>query len=161
MRTSPANSGSAGFTLVEVMTALFVVSIAASAVVLMAPGPDSRLRDAAERLAARLQAAGEASVLANRTIALVVSSEGYRFDRQEERGWRELPNDSALAFRPWPEGVTARIVAPKPDDAAGMRVAEFDPLGGATPLDLQLEDGATAWSVTIGNDGGIDARRAR
>lgn len=161
MRTSPVNSNSAGFTLVEVMTALFVLSIAASAVVLMAPGPDSRLRDAAERLAGRLQAAGDASVLANRTIALVVSSEGYRFERQEESGWLELPNDPALAFRAWPDGVSARIVAPKTDDAVGMRVVEFDPLGGATPLDLRLEDGATAWSVTIGDDGGIDASRAR
>ncbi len=161
MPTSAPSNRSSGFTLVEVMTALFIVGLAASAVVLAAPGQDQRTREAAERLAGRLKAASDVSVMTNREVGLVVTSEGYGFERQDEGGWRRVEAEPALAFKAWPQGVSPDVApsigeAPKP-----RHLAEFDPLGGATPMKLVLGDAGSQWSVEIDEGGDIHVSRTR
>jgi general secretion pathway protein H len=150
----------AGFTLVEVMTTLMIVGLVASAVVLMAPGAGSRVREAAERLAARLDAASDASVMLNRGVALTVTADGYGFERQDESGWRRIETEPALAFQAWPAGTTARIEKPAPADRAGERITEFDPLGGATAMRIVIEGGGSRWTVAVDDMGAIHVDRS-
>src|SRR5690606_26596161 len=107
MRTFPPTARahrSAGFTLVEVMTTLAVLGLVAGAVMLAAPGADTRVHGGVERLAARLKLASDQSVLLNRDIALVATPEGYHFEKLEEDGWRRIENAGSLGFRAWPGG---------------------------------------------------------
>jgi len=149
----------AGFSLVEVMTALLIASMLAGAVLLLWPGQNMTVRDAAERLAARLEAAADESVLLNRQIALVVTTEGYGFDRREVDGWRRVDADHTLAFQTWPASSGAQIEAPSPTERLGDHVAVLDPLGGATPMRIVIGD-EVRWSVEIDKEGAVHVDRA-
>lgn len=146
----------AGFTLVEVMTALLIASMLAGAVMLLWPGENMTVRSAAERLAARISAASDESVLDNRQIALVMSSEGYGFDRREASGWHRIDGNSPLAFQPWPAATGVRIEKPVDHKQAGNRIAVFDPLGGATPMRMVIGD-TVKWVVEINEQGEVSA----
>lgn len=154
--SNPHASSQAGFTLVEVMTALLIASMLAGAVLLLWPGENMTVRSAAERLAARIAAAGDESVLSNRQIALVVTSEGYGFDRREPTGWRRLDDSSPLAFHTWPAATGVRIEKPVEPSQPGNRIAVLDPLGGATPMRVVI--GSTVkWVVEINEKGAVHA----
>lgn len=162
MRTSERTSetsSDAGFTLIEVMTALLIASMLAGAVLLLWPGQSMIVRDTAERLAARLKAAGDESVLLNRQIGLVVTAEGYGFDRRESDGWRRFETERTLAFQAWPASSYPEIEAPSSEDSLGDHVAIFDPLGGATPMRILIGD-TVKWLVEIDKEGQIHADRA-
>lgn len=154
--SNPHLSTEAGFTLVEVMTALLIASMLAGAVMLLWPGENMTVRSAAEKLAARIAAAGDESVLTNRQIALVVTSEGYGFDRREPAGWRRLDETSPLAFQAWPAATGARVEKPAAGDQPGNRIAILDPLGGATPMRIVIGS-AVKWAVEIDEKGAVRA----
>jgi general secretion pathway protein H len=148
-------SAQAGVTLVEMMVALFVAGMVAGAVLLMAPSPERTQHDAARRLAARMTAAGDESILLNRRIALVVSPEGYGFDRFEQGGWVRISDGGGLSFRAWPRGVALRPVDVKANDLGEQRVAYFDPVTGANPAQIVLEGERANWAVSIDKAGAI------
>lgn len=149
----------AGFSLVEAMTALMIVGLMAGAVLLLAPGADHKTRTAAERLAARVAAASEESIVVNRPLALLVTRDGYGFERLEEHGWSPEAPNSPLGFRAWEDDIEARVevAANGPDDA---RVARFDAMGGATPAAIVLEGGGARWRVSIDGEGDAHVARA-
>lgn len=117
------------------------------------------VRSVAEKLAARLTAAADESVLANRQIALVVTSEGYGFDRREVDGWRRIDGRSTLAFQSWPASTPMEIEKPSAADQADGRIAIVDPLGGATPMRIVLGD-TVKWVVEIDSEGAVHANPA-
>lgn len=158
-RPSSLSTSEAGFTLVEVMTALLIASMLAGAVLLLWPGENMTVRSAAERLAARISAAADESVLSNRQIALVVTSDGYGFDRRDLDGWRRLDGVSPLAFLSWPDSTGAEIQKPAEGERPGNRIAFLDPLGGATPMRLMLGD-SVKWVVEIDERGAVHASPA-
>jgi type II secretion system protein H len=149
---SDRRSSDAGVSLVEAMATLFIIGLMVSAVVLMAPPQDRETRALAERLAAHLTRASEESIIANRPVALVVTSEGYGFARLEENGWRPIETGSPLTFRAWPEGVAYSIEAHEAEHDTD-RVVRFDPLGGATPARIVLARGGVRWSVAVDGQG--------
>jgi general secretion pathway protein H len=147
----------AGVSLVETLSALAIIALVASVVLLAAPGPDRTTRDAAERLAARLAAASEESIVRNRPVALVVTNEGYGFARLEENGWVQIEAASPLTFRAWPEGVTYRVDSASTDSVqreAG-RVVRFDAMGGATPTRIVLSGAGARFRVEIDGQGAV------
>ncbi|MEZ5995735.1 MAG: GspH/FimT family pseudopilin [Hyphomonadaceae bacterium] len=149
----------AGVTLVEALMALMVVGMMAGAVILLAPGPDWKTRQEAQRMAARAVMASEESIVVNRTTALVVTSDGYGFERLEENGWAPADARSPLGFRAWPEGLDVRVeqsASGEGDD----RVARFDALGGATPARIVLAGAGARWRVAIDGQGGVNVERA-
>ena len=152
-------SSDAGVTLVEVMTALLIIALMAGAVLLLAPGPDRKTRIEAERLAARAVMASEESIIVNRTTALVVTVEGYGFERLEENGWAPARVGSPLGFRPWPSFLDARVEE-SGGDAGDPRVVRFDPQGGSTPASVVLSGAGARWRVEIDGQGGVNVERA-
>lgn len=162
MQMSPtfdSRSGSAGFTLVEVMATLAIVALVASSVLLMSPGADSRLRSALEGMAARIDLAGDQSILMNRQLAFVATNEGYHFERLDEDGWRRLETVPSLGFQPWPGSAAPEIEGEQGEDTeqASHRLARFDPLGGATPMRLRFGE---SWRVEVDQEGAVRVERA-
>ncbi len=165
MRISPPPSSvrrDAGFTLVEMMVTLAVIGLLASAVMLAAPGADTRLHADIDRLAARLKLASDQSVLLNREIALVAAPEGYHFERLEEDGWIRMDAQAPLGFEPWPGKVPPLVEIPTTADQEmdGLRLAEFDPLGGASAMRLVFGETGLAWRVAIDEAGEVRVDRA-
>lgn len=148
----------AGVTLVEVMTALLIISLMAGAVLLMAPGPDRKTRQEAERLGARAAMASEESIIVNRTLALVVTNEGYGFERLEETGWTPARVGTPLGFRSWPTALDARIEGTSAE-RGDARIARFDPQGGATPASVVLSGSGARWRVSIDGQGAVDVEQ--
>jgi general secretion pathway protein H len=149
----------AGVTLVEAMTALMIVGLMAGAVVMAAPGPDRKVRQEVERFAARAVLASEESIIANRTIALVVTHEGYGFERLEDNGWFPAEHRSPLGFRAWPNGLEARVEesTTAPSDP---RVVRFDAVGNATPASIVMSGAGARWRVVVQGTGQVDVARA-
>jgi len=146
----------AGVSLVEAMVALLVISLTVGIVLLVMPGGDRAARNTADRLAAQMVLASEESVIANRSMSLVVTAEGYGFERLEDDGWFPAPPQSPLGFRAWPVGLEAQIEGENDDD----RATRFDPLGGASAASIRLEHAGVAWRVAINEAGEVEVEQA-
>lgn len=151
--------GDAGVSLVEAMVALMIVGLMAGAVVLLAPGPDAAIRREADQLAARIVLAGEESIVLNRTMSLVVTMDGYGFERLENAGWVAAEPNSPLGFRVWPQNVDVTVVETLAE-RGDARIARFDALGEATPVRLVIEGTSVRWGVAINEEGEVDVARA-
>lgn len=149
----------AGFSLVEAMTAMMIVGLMAGAVLLLAPGADNKTRTEAERMAARIAAASEESILVNRPMSLVATHEGYGFERLEPAGWASAAPNSPLGFRVWPDDLQIRVEQSSAD-ADDPRIVRFDTLGGATPAAIVLDGGGARWRVIVDGQGGAHVARA-
>ncbi len=121
----------AGFTLVELLLVLTIISLAAAAVVLAAPDPRPSLQREAERLAARLAMARDAAIVDNRLYAISIDASGYAFAERRGGQWRDL-DQAPFSKQAW-EGDT------RPDLEEGEARATLDPTGLADPLELTLQ----------------------
>ena len=141
-------SGSAGFSLVELLVVMLIVGIASAAAVLALPGTGDDVRLSAERLAARAVAARDSAILSGRQVRLVADETGIASFVATHQGWLPLPlpRQSRLAL---PDGQT---LASNPAGAVS-----FDATGLATPARLVIRAGEAAAAVTIDAAGGVHA----
>jgi len=137
-----------GFTLVELLVVLTIISLSGAAVMLAIPDPRGNLRDDAERFAARAHAARDAAVIEARDMALWVNSAGYGFERREGGKWRPV---TTKPFGPasWQGGAQALVGE---GDRARIR---FDTTGQIEPLDVTLVRGDNQVLISIAADGTI------
>lgn len=108
------NVRNGGFTLLEVLMVVLVVGIL-SAVVLLGlnpGGPERRLNDEAERLAALLSLASSEAVMQNREYGLSLSAAGYRFLCLEDQAqrWSACTGDKLFREHDLPEGLEIRVL---------------------------------------------------
>lgn len=148
----------AGFSLVEALSALMVVALAVGVVLLAAPGGERKAQTEATRLAARIVAARDESVILNRPVALILRDNGYGFERLEHEGWAPAEPGSALAFRHWAEGVTAQVETTE-SEPGDQRVARFGPLGDATPVSIIVSGAGARQRVSLEPNGEIHVAR--
>ena len=139
----------AGFTLVELMVALFIVGLAGAAVMLTLPDRGRSLSEETERFAARLKRAQEEAVLTNRPVDVAVTADGYRFRSYSRGAWTPMTEEP---FEPqaWGEGVGAHLEA-----EGGRTGVRFDSLGGAEPAIVTLSREAHAQSVVVDEAGNV------
>lgn len=107
MTTTDRLSREHGFSLVELMVALVILGLAATAVILTLPTSASGLNDEASRFAARAAALRDHAVVEARPMRLWVSASGYGFERRDANGWTSV-RDRALQADDWPNGVAAQ-----------------------------------------------------
>ncbi|MEI8303285.1 MAG: GspH/FimT family pseudopilin [Burkholderiales bacterium] len=142
-----ARPRSAGFTLIEVLVTLVVISIAVSVVVVSAwPGPRQGLRDEAERLALLLSLAREEAQVRGVPMRLSADAAGYRFQVFSERQWRPLRNDAELRERAWAAPTSWQL---RRADGRAELVFGRDPVD--SPFEITLTRGGAA--VRLAGDG--------
>lgn len=149
-----------GFTLVELMVAMLVMGLIATAVVL-ATRPSNPVSADAAQLAGRIAAARDLAVTGNRPISLWVDQSGYGFDELQGGKWRPVSRPP-LGAAQWPSAtaVQASGLAGRAAAAAnGSARITFDNLGlPDTAADLALSRDDLKATVTIGGDGGVRVR---
>jgi len=138
-----------GFTLVEVMVAVLVMALLASAVLLTTPDPGPRLADEAERLAARLMHAREAALTANRPVEMALDAQGYAFREQRRGRWTPL-EDGPFQPKRWPEGLAVSVEA-----GEGRSAVRFDSTGAAEPVTVRLANRIDTVALTVDAQGEV------
>lgn len=135
-----------GFSLVEMMVVLMIMGLLASVAVLSMPGGERKLRGEAERFAARTSAARDEAIVGARPVALVVSDEGYYFERRDQGQWQQLPG-RGFDLTGWDDATRV---------AAGRQRIVFDTLGlASSEAAVRLERGGKAMVVRLRRDGKV------
>jgi len=135
-----------GFSLVEMMVVLMVMGLLAGVAVLTLPGDERKLRNEAERFAARTLAARDEAIVGARPVSLVVSEQGYYFERRSEGQWQTLPG-RGFDLTPWDASTTV---------ATGRQRVVFDSLGlASSEAAVRLGRGEQALIVQIRRDGKV------
>jgi len=124
-----------GFTLIELMVVLVIIGICTAGIGLGLGSlldPGRQLRQEAERLAQRLQAARDEARIDGRSIRWQADASGYRFSRREGNQWVTVQRDDLLRPQRW----QATGIAVQPANAI-----ELSPewIGTAWELGLSLE----------------------
>lgn len=141
-----------GFTLVEMMVVLAIVGLMTAVVVVNLPSSESTLARESERLAARLLAARDHAILANRETSAILNARGYRFVERQGKTWKPL-DDEPLAEAAWRGGTT-----PSLPENGELRVS-FDSVGmsEAQSLTLMNDDRRTVVRVLGSGEVRVDA----
>jgi len=141
----------AGFSLVELMVALAIAGLAATAVILSLPATTATPAIAAQRLAVRLAAARDMAVIAGRPVAVTLDAAGYAFALRRDGAWVD-PADRRLRRQAWPAGVA---LAPSAGQGSAQHLV-FDVMGMANaPLSITLSAGNGAAVVHVARDGAV------
>ncbi len=158
-----ARRGAAGFSLVELMTVLVIIGLAAGAIAMTLPGGTPDLGRQADAVAAHLDRLARSSILSNRVIGVQIEADGLRVYRRRRGTWEPARGpDATLAWQPETR-VTVGQSAPsrqtpersrqalqrsrRPGGRAGAQSPDtgpnpqirFDPLGMGTAFWLRLE----------------------
>ena len=141
-------SRSSGFTLLEVMVVVVLISIIVGFVVLSIGdgGKTQLLEQHAKRLASLLKLASEEAILTNQEFALAVTEEGYEFQILVGKGWAAIAEDPILRPRQLDSGM--RIALSIESTEIDLQAqSDKDPArlyllssGEMTPFEMTLKD---------------------
>jgi general secretion pathway protein H len=149
--TGPESYTESGFTLLEMMIVIVVIAVMAGAVTLgigsvtRAPSVETEAR----RLATRLQAAADDTMLGDRMMAFTVEKHGYGFATVDTNGQMLARTDDAFGFHRLPGGMVVTL-STRPPVILGVD-------GAGRPLSATVESGSQRWIVTYD---GLTARAA-
>lgn len=140
MRRTGISHGEAGLTLVEMLVVLVIIGVAAGAVTLSvgavtrAPSAEAEAR----RLATRLQAAADDTMLGDRIMAFTAQKNGYGFATFVNG--RMVPRtDEAMRFHQLPAGMVVTLNV-RPPVLLGVD-------GTGQPLTATVDAGTQRWIV--------------
>ncbi len=112
-RAAPGPRRARGFTLIEILVVIVIISIIVSAATIAVGvlGGDRQSEDQARRLWAVLQQAREEAELQGLDVGLFLASGSYEFLRFDRRvnAWQPIPEDDFYAAREMPDGLRFRV----------------------------------------------------
>jgi len=135
----------AGFSLIETMVVLAIVSLAAGLVVVSVPGPSGQLSQETDRLIRILVAARDLALIENRTVTVEVSETGYA-----TRVASRIGPVREVEMAAWNEQTTVAAA-----DGRLPAIIAFDPMGLAEPTAFTLFDAGAQDGVVIDASGRI------
>ncbi len=135
----------AGFSLIEMMVVLAIVSLAAGLVVVSAPGPSGQLAQETDRLIRGLVAARDLALIENRTVIVEVSETGYAM-----RVASRIGPVREVEVTLWNERTTVASA-----DGRMPAVIAFDPVGITEPASFTLFNEGAKDGVVIDPSGRI------
>ena len=162
-----------GLTLVELLVVVAVLAIASSVVLLTAPPLRPKVRDDAERFAARLQIGLDQSISSTAPMRLSIDPKGYAFEIFDAGEWARMEAAPALAPQLFDKRTTATVGV---DDAAndnslalgaeesdeadeGVYLIPLDALGVQQAFSVKFSSADGAWDVRLDEAGGVSVIR--
>ncbi len=151
----------AGYTLIDMLTALFVIGLAAGVVAVTMPAPPRPGDEEARGFAAGLRAAADEALVSGLVVGVEVDAEGYAFFRRVRGEWTGFAGERLFRTRSWSsmrdvaitlEGgaVTEARYADMPEELRPDTPALlFDPIGAATPAEILLDTEDGVFVVTV------------
>jgi general secretion pathway protein H len=162
------NHCSRGFSLIELLVVVVILSVVIGAVLLrIGAGPERELQRDAERLAALIQLGCERAERVGRDLGLSVDGQGYRFGWILPQGFVPMDSGSgdALRERSWERPLSLRMER----DGRVQALAESNraPQIGCSArgeltafrIELRAPDGDEAWQVAGGTGRRVEASR--
>lgn len=124
-----------GFTLIEILVVVALVSVITAAVLLSIPSRSTAelQRLEANRLSARMTIAREEAMLRARTFGLRVEPDGYRFLQRRDAGWHGFADDHPLRHHRIPEVLRLELEVEGADIGLGDDDAGDDSGDGPVP----------------------------
>lgn len=163
MPTSPTGknkpSSLSGFTLVEILAVLFIISMMAGAVVMNLPPKPDPLHVQGKLLASRIQMTAQTGLIEHRAMGIRFSEHGYSVVKYNLDVW-EIVEEFEYNTEGKPALELTQSKAKIDLDAAGkseIPVIRYDTTGLGTPFELRLQNGTSRFVITGAIDGSITA----
>lgn len=152
IRNKQANAAN-GFTLVELMVVLFLIGLAATAVVMTVGATSRNAGSQAEQFAARVAALRDRAVVESRSFAFWVRPSGYGFEKREGGLWQPI-DAKPFQTTDWRAPLSANM------QGAGVIRIAFDANGlPSAPMDMTLSGGATPLQIKLDAAGSVNVSR--
>lgn len=149
-----------GFTLIEIVVALFVMSLTAGLVLVTmhASSPDV-VRDA-QTLAQHLSLASRESIVTGEPIEVRVNRQGWSSFRYRDADWVDA---GSHAFGSKAVEIEATQVAPieEGDPETPAFRFRFDATGGASPGTLRMKTGSATMRIVVESNGSLEVVQER
>jgi general secretion pathway protein H len=163
----------AGFTLLEVLVVLVIISVVISLATLTVDTRQEEVEEQVRRLAAVVRLASEEAVLRSRELALEIKPDGYQFLELAEKEFLPVEDDAVFRQRQLPEGLELSLLLEgEPVDLeAATEVFVEEPeqpprilllsSGEITPFELRFLDvyNEVEWVLTGELTGAIEVER--
>lgn len=141
-----------GFSLVEMMAVLVIISLVTGVVVMSAPSGDPTVKSQGEVMLRQFAQASEDSIIKGQSQGFGLYQEAYLFYEYVDGEW------NPKVETPWPEELTVTffkddIEIDIPKEPVPLVV--FEPTGLSTEFSLWLEDGDFTYIFTSAGDGRV------
>ena len=140
-----------GFTLVELLTVIFIIGLTGSLVVFTIPTRSSPAERTLSVLTQDIQQVSDRALLSGRVYAIDLIEDGYQVKVWQDGSWRTAGRSST--GRQDVMDIRLRGRASDTDDARPELV--FDPTGVNDPVELEVRAGGDRFIVTISPDGKV------
>lgn len=126
-----------GFTLLELLVVLVVISIATGLIVVRGTPGDSRyLQAQSEKLSQILRIAQQQALLKSRTIRFSLLKDGFQFEQNEADRWLPITEEPLLRPRKWDNpALSAKLV----EEGRAVAFLTIEPQQGLTNQQVVLQ----------------------
>lgn len=161
----------AGYTLIDMLAALFVIGLAAGVVAMTLPPPPKPGDEEARAFAAGLRAAADEALVSGLVVGVEADEDGYRFYRRVQGEWAGFTGERLFRARTWSsvrdvavtrEGgaVTDARFADLPEDLRPRSLTvTFDPIGTADAARVRLDTEDGVFLITVDAVGTVAVMR--